>query len=511
MSHDTLEQAVLSGALFRDPSAVMSEFREEDRSTPSPEPNTDDELGSDYSPPSSPRPSPGTGVENSRSTGVKGVIKDSKQAALRARETQLARRLLANQALEERALLAPTWDEDEELRAGEDGDVAEVARRWAKQPSSAGPGGDQRERARGGEGAGAGGPRKGYLREVSMQGYLNAVDHAEGWVVILVFEPVRPSYAAVPSARSLASSAALTLPHAPPLPHRPNPAPRRTSKISRPRRCSPSRRLPRRTRRRRTRSCSHGARPCRSSCGPTASPTTTSCRRCSSTPPAESSAKRLSVSTSSSRSARAASRACYGGASALPREHPLTPSLLGLRGLTALARAPWTATDTRSFPAGAPTTTPTSRPATLMTASTTRRASANPPPIRPAFTPLAPLGRPTRPSLPRLQFADEQVCPHSPLSGPRLAHPMFPQLVPRPPPAFPCRVCTPAHATTHAHDPLPLLATTSSPTSKPPFRQSAVLLATAKTGRDCRRQAQAQRGSRRAGKDRKDGIGWTLP
>jgi len=192
MSHDTLEQAVLSGAMFRDPSSLVSEFREEDRQTPSPEPNTDDELGSDYSPPSSPRRQAGAPEGGaSRSTGVKGVIKDQKAAAFRAREQQLARRLLANEALEERALLAPTWEEDDELRAGEQTEAGERTRRWAKTPggglangNSGGGGGGERHRP-GGE--------RGFLREVSSEGFLNAVDQAAGWVVVLVFEPVRPA------------------------------------------------------------------------------------------------------------------------------------------------------------------------------------------------------------------------------------------------------------------------------------------------------------------------------
>ena len=185
MSHDTLEQAVLSGALFRDPSSHVSEFREEDRQTPSPEPNTDDELGSDYSPPSSPRAAEDE-VGASRATGVKGVIKDQKAAALRAREEQLARRLLASQALEERALLAPTWEEDGELRAGEQTEAGERARRWGRTPGGGlnnSGGGSERHRP-GGE--------RGFLREVSSDGFLNAVDRAQGWVVVLVFEPVHP-------------------------------------------------------------------------------------------------------------------------------------------------------------------------------------------------------------------------------------------------------------------------------------------------------------------------------
>lgn len=191
MSHDTLEQAVLSGAMFRDPSSLVSEFRAEDRQTPSPEPNTDDELGSDYSPPSSPRQQQATAEgASSRSTGVKGVIKDQKAAALRAREQQLARRLLANEALEERALLAPTWVEDDELRAREQTEAGERARRWARTPGSGlvnslSRSGGEGERHRPGG-------KRGFLREVSSDGFLNAVDQAAGWVVVLVFEPVSP-------------------------------------------------------------------------------------------------------------------------------------------------------------------------------------------------------------------------------------------------------------------------------------------------------------------------------
>lgn len=277
---DPLEKAVLSGALFRDGAADMSEYRHEDRQTPSPEPNTDDELGSDYSPPSSPRAGAADSGSNSRSTGVKGVLKDHKDAARRTREDQIARRLLANEALEERALLGPTWQEDEDQRAFEQTEEGEAVRKWERTP-----GADGRERPTNGAGAHAARDRKGYLREVSMQGYLSAVEDAPGWVVILIFEPV---------SRALENFAPAGRADRPALVPRSLP---RTSRTCLESTCSPCSPLPLPILRQTTLFSSRAPRPSRSCSTRTDNRITTSCRPCSSTHREARSGTRSSAST----------------------------------------------------------------------------------------------------------------------------------------------------------------------------------------------------------------------
>lgn len=185
---DALEEAVLSGALFRDGhTASLSEYRAEDRDTPSPT-NTDDELGSDLdSPPpsTSAGPQAANGNPSSR-TGVKGVIRDEREAKERARTAQFLKTRRDNEEMERRALLAGTYAEDErqrredEERRNTEGGGEEEARMRRRETR-------RRELM---DGSGNGGERrKGYLREVSLEGYLNGAED-DGWTVVLVYEPV---------------------------------------------------------------------------------------------------------------------------------------------------------------------------------------------------------------------------------------------------------------------------------------------------------------------------------
>lgn len=177
---------LLSGALFRDPSAQLNEYREEDRETPSPEPNTDDELGSDLDDFVPEPPASSSKAGSSTRTGPKGVIQDQKDAIERNRLAQLAGRIEGNRVMEGKALLGATWDEEERLKEREksqvekDGeDDQEAMRVWREKRMD--------ELRNGGQGE-----RRGFLREVGMDGYLSAVEKGDGWVIVLVYEPVSP-------------------------------------------------------------------------------------------------------------------------------------------------------------------------------------------------------------------------------------------------------------------------------------------------------------------------------
>jgi hypothetical protein len=205
---DKLEEAVLSGALFADPSLsldTLSEYRPPSPSDTSPI-NTDDELGSDlsdYEPPSdsitsrpytkSATPAAGASSQQSTRTGPKGVLQDSQNAKAEARTEQMLRAKEGREGMERRALLGSTWKEEEAMRDIEDrlkrGEIVdeddEAKRRWKEK---------RVRELNGGGSKGEGGKRRGHLREVGMEGYLRAVED-DGWTVVLIYEPVRcPSF-----------------------------------------------------------------------------------------------------------------------------------------------------------------------------------------------------------------------------------------------------------------------------------------------------------------------------
>jgi hypothetical protein len=180
---DKLEEAALSGELFRGGDQSLSEYREEDRDTPSPT-NTDDELGSDldsFDPVAAASAAGGGagggGTQQSSRTGPKGVLQDQRAALEGDRVAQIIARRRGNEQLEGKALLGATWAEDDALRKDADDDEARAReayrerRRWEAMESAKHEG------------------RRGFLREVSLEGYLNAVDD-EGWTVMLVYEAV---------------------------------------------------------------------------------------------------------------------------------------------------------------------------------------------------------------------------------------------------------------------------------------------------------------------------------
>jgi hypothetical protein len=194
---DKLETAALNGELFnphRSPSPARSL---------SPEPNTDDELGSDISQPSSPaRAAPQQYAPPSRDggaqTGPKGVITDRKNQRLADRLAQETQRLQVIEAQQKKALTGATSQREDELRererllkeSEEDGLAREqwrAQRRVELERERRGDGKyDEHDGVRGSRSArGQGG-----LREVGMEGFLEAVERP-GWAVILIYEPVR--------------------------------------------------------------------------------------------------------------------------------------------------------------------------------------------------------------------------------------------------------------------------------------------------------------------------------
>jgi hypothetical protein len=173
---DALEEAALSGALFKD------NYGPPERSgTPEPS-SSDSDSGldsDDY--PNNPVPGESTTglIEQDEihakgaQTGIKGVLNDKKahtRSTLSERDEE--RRELKGR-MEKMSIVGNTWEEEEKLRekekeGGGDGDELEG---WRK-------GRIEEMRARKG------------LREVGKEGFVGAVER-EGWVVVLIYEPVR--------------------------------------------------------------------------------------------------------------------------------------------------------------------------------------------------------------------------------------------------------------------------------------------------------------------------------
>jgi hypothetical protein len=168
---DALEEAALSGALFR-PAERSGSPTHSDISTSS-EPDSDDELLSN------PMPGPGESqsallpeheAEHARGaqTGIKGVLNDKKAytRSIRARGVKEAEEI--RKRMEGVAITGSTWEEEERM--------------WEKEKG--GDGVEEWRRKRMAEMKGKGG-----LREVGKEGFVAAVER-KGWVVVLIYEPV---------------------------------------------------------------------------------------------------------------------------------------------------------------------------------------------------------------------------------------------------------------------------------------------------------------------------------
>ena len=102
-------------------------------------------------------------------TGVKGVIRDKREAESLARAKRAEEVRELNRAMEKASLGGKTWAEEEKARR------AELARLEGRA-----------------EGRGARGGRFGHLREVGVRSYVQAVEEdRDVWVVVHIYDPVR--------------------------------------------------------------------------------------------------------------------------------------------------------------------------------------------------------------------------------------------------------------------------------------------------------------------------------
>lgn len=231
MSTDALEQAILSGATASQTTSIR----------PDSPLNTDDELGSDLED-GMPEPADyGLEVADSQGssrgqgkgyqTGVKGVIQDHKDSALRNRQLHQAQSRRQNKYLLSKAFQAQTHDEEQLARKHEhalkekresgvqdryqtthtnteqDSEEEEARRRWKekriqqfkRQSSSQLSGEDHSssdEASRHHRSESRSRAFTEALREVRPQGFLEQVDKP-GWTIVLLYEPV--SYRALES------------------------------------------------------------------------------------------------------------------------------------------------------------------------------------------------------------------------------------------------------------------------------------------------------------------------
>lgn len=193
-----LENAALNGDLFR-PHRSPSPAR----SISSSQANTDDELGSDLSRPSSPSnlhppAQPTAAPTGGAQTGVKGVIND-RQAHTRASHLASDLQKRATIAYQEKhTITGLTSTEEDKLREREreryrESEEDALAReKWRASRKAELIRGESMK-----ESEADGGSRRGGLREIGKEGFLNAVERP-GWTVILIYEPVRPPTTSTP-------------------------------------------------------------------------------------------------------------------------------------------------------------------------------------------------------------------------------------------------------------------------------------------------------------------------
>ncbi len=178
---DDLETRLLDGQGLEAPQSASPA-----RSPDSDAANTDDELGSDLSGPSSSGPRPPDDHATSAlpprdgpQTGIKGVIKDAEQRKAIDRELHRQRVSQTNTHLLAQAFQAQTIEEEDAERKREQGGAAddEMRKEWRR----------KRERLLR-EKTGNGTQRFG-LREVGERTFVQAVERP-GWVLVMIHEPV---------------------------------------------------------------------------------------------------------------------------------------------------------------------------------------------------------------------------------------------------------------------------------------------------------------------------------
>jgi hypothetical protein len=168
---DALEEAALSGALFKD------NYRPPERSgTPEPsDSGSEPDSDSDYENKDTIGDSQTALIEEDEihakgaQTGIKGVLNDKKAHTRSTQSRGKEERRGLKERMEKMSIVANTWKEEEDMRAKEkeEEDGIEGWRKARIEEMKA---------------------RKG-LREVGKEGFVSAVEK-EGWVVVLIYEPV---------------------------------------------------------------------------------------------------------------------------------------------------------------------------------------------------------------------------------------------------------------------------------------------------------------------------------
>lgn len=182
LQNGDIEELVLSGKLFNPPSRSSSPVRSRSPSPTLAQWPTED-SGYDYDSDAERRKaierhigddaqqeSVGVGVPGR--TGVKGVIRDSREAAATARAKRNNDLRALNRAMEKASLGGKTWAEEERER------LARKAFEEGRRPEHA----EESTRR----------VRFGHLREVGVRGYVQAVEGEERniWVVVHIYDPV---------------------------------------------------------------------------------------------------------------------------------------------------------------------------------------------------------------------------------------------------------------------------------------------------------------------------------
>jgi hypothetical protein len=171
---DALEEAALSGALFKD------NYRPPERSgTPEPSDSGSEPDSEDYQNDRTVGDSQTALIEEDEihakgaQTGIKGVLNDKKAHTRTTQSKEKEERRGLKERMEKMSIVGNTWKEEEDLRAKEKDQEGGIEK-WRK-------GRIEEMKARKG------------LREVGKEGFVSAVER-EGWVCVLIYEPVSLSF-----------------------------------------------------------------------------------------------------------------------------------------------------------------------------------------------------------------------------------------------------------------------------------------------------------------------------
>jgi hypothetical protein len=169
---DALEEAAVSGKLFQPAERSRTPTHSDDVGdlSGSESDSEDDQHGQGPSESSSALiPESDEIHQKGAQTGIKGVLNDKKAHTRQNDQRRKEGEKELRKGMERVAIVGNTWKEEEELRSKEGGGEVEEWRR------------KRLAEMKGGGGRG--------LREVGREGFVGAVEK-EGWVVVLIYEPV---------------------------------------------------------------------------------------------------------------------------------------------------------------------------------------------------------------------------------------------------------------------------------------------------------------------------------